>query len=81
MRPNSPIGMDRSRYHILSSVKKCVIQLSMKHERGNSAYIPVALLVTEAIEREVFVISFDVLVSIGICVEVFLFLLLNTHCM
>jgi hypothetical protein len=55
----------------------------MKHEQRNSAYIPVALLVTEAIEREIFftVLSFDILVSIGICVEIFLFLLLNTHCM
>jgi hypothetical protein len=47
----------------------------------SSAHIPIALFVTETIEREVIfsVVSFDFFVSIGICVDVFLFLLLNTH--
>jgi len=37
--------------------------------------------VTEAVEREVFfsVISFDILVAIGVCVEIFLFLLLDAQ--
>jgi hypothetical protein len=37
--------------------------------------------VAEAIEREIFftVLSLDILVSIGICVEIFLFRLLNAY--